>query len=77
MSGFEDNPLIEADFKYLQDAYTRQTGESLSEEGVIDHVQYKSDVLVAETDGSVWTCGDSKVDGKPGTEAEALLYSPN
>ena len=40
-------------------------------------MQFKSDVLVAKTNGSVWTCGDSKVDCKPGTEAEVLPYSPN
>ena len=42
-------------------------------------MQFKSDVLVAKTDRSVWTCGDSKVDCKPGTEVHVhvLLYSPN
>ena len=37
-----------------------------------------TDVLVAKTNWvSIWTCGDYKVDYKPGIEAEVLSYPPN
>ena len=51
---------------------------------MIDHVQLRvstllmTDVLVAKTNWvRIWTCGDYKVDCKPGIEVEVLSYPTN